>query len=165
MRIVPGKWSDKTEREPSPDTIVRPMKIEDIDAIITIERASFPTPWSPHAFTTELRDNEYARYYCLEVNGRIIGYMGLWFILEEGHITNIAIAPEYRGAGWGEFLLRTVMDKMAAEGMERMTLEVRVSNMVAQKVYERVGFVKMGVRKKYYMDNQEDALIMWLDLE
>lgn len=144
---------------------VRPMQTSDLERIMEIEQASFPTPWSPYAFTSELTENEYARYFCLELDERVVGYMGLWFILEEGHITNVAIAPDYRGKRLGEILMQTVMERMAKEGMERMTLEVRASNLRAQSLYRRLGFEKAGVRKGYYSDNQEDALIMWLDLD
>lgn len=144
--------------------IVRPMLLDDLKSIIEIENVSFPTPWSLQSFTVELRDNEYARYFCLELNGQVIGYMGLWFILDEGHITNVAISPKYRGQQWGEYLMRSVMDKMEVQGMERMTLEVRVSNYQAQSLYKRLGFVTAGVRKGYYADTQEDALIMWVEL-
>jgi len=144
---------------------VRPMQECDLERIMEIEHASFSSPWSPHAFISELKDNEYARYFCLELDEEIIGYMGLWFILEEGHITNVAIAPAYRGKRRGEVLMRSVIQTMAKEGMERMTLEVRASNMPAQRLYGRLGFVTAGVRKGYYSDNREDALIMWLDLE
>lgn len=144
---------------------VRPMEESDLEKIMEIEHASFSSPWSPQAFVSELRDNEYARYFCLELEGEIIGYMGLWFILEEGHITNVAIAPGFRGKRRGEVLMRSVIQRMAKEGMERMTLEVRASNMPAQRLYGRLGFVKAGVRKGYYSDNREDAFIMWLDLD
>lgn len=144
--------------------IVRSMRTDDLGAVLAIEQNSFPTPWSLHTFSTELRDNEYARYFCLEVDGKVVGYMGLWFILEEGHITNVAIGPGYRHQGWGRFLLSTVMKRMAGKGMERMTLEVRTSNYTAQGLYEQLGFVKAGVRKGYYVDNQEDAIIMWAEL-
>ncbi|EHQ87772.1 ribosomal protein S18-alanine N-acetyltransferase [Desulfosporosinus youngiae] len=144
--------------------IVRPMRLDDLEAILDIEMASFSTPWSMQAFKAELKDNEYARYVCLELEGKVIGYMGLWFILDEGHITNVAIAPNYRGQKWGEFLMRSVMSKMSNEGMERMTLEVRASNSPAQSLYSRLGFVTAGVRKGYYADTGEDALIMWVEL-
>ncbi|MHB1652825.1 MAG: ribosomal protein S18-alanine N-acetyltransferase [Desulfitobacteriaceae bacterium] len=140
------------------------MHVEDLEVVMAIEEVSFPTPWSVHSFATELRDNEYARYHCLEVDGKVIGYMGLWFILDEGHITNIAIAPHKRGLHWGEFLIRSVMRKMAEAGMERMTLEVRTSNDAARRLYERLGFKSAGVRKGYYIDTKEDALIMWVEL-
>lgn len=144
--------------------IVRSMHADDLSTIIVIERASFSTPWSLDAFKTELKDNEYARYLCLEVDGQLIGYMGLWFILDEGHITNIAILPNFRGQRWGEFLMRTVMEKMAGLGMERMTLEVRTSNYSAQSLYKKLGFAVAGIRKEYYSDTHEDALIMWAEL-
>lgn len=144
--------------------IVRPMQMDDLQAILEIEHASFSTPWSLQAFIAELRDNEYARYLCLELDGKVIGYMGLWFILDEGHITNVAIAPYYRGQHWGEYLMRSMMDKMAEQGMERMTLEVRASNSTAQSLYKKLGFTTAGIRKGYYADTQEDALIMWVEL-
>jgi len=144
--------------------IVRPMLISDLEAILEIERVSFSTPWSLQSFKTELIDNEYARYLCLELDSQVIGYMGLWFILDEGHITNIAIAPYYRGQHWGEFLVRYVMEKMMGQGMERMTLEVRVSNSPALSLYKRLGFTIAGVRKGYYVDTGEDAIIMWAEL-
>ena len=144
--------------------IVRPMQMEDLQAILEIERTSFSTPWSLQAFKAELKDNEYARYLCLELEGQVIGYMGLWFILDEGHITNIAIAPNFRGQHWGEYLMRSMMDRMVEQGMERMTLEVRTSNSPAQSLYKRLGFATAGVRKGYYADTQEDALIMWVEL-
>ncbi|HZK85209.1 MAG TPA: ribosomal protein S18-alanine N-acetyltransferase [Desulfosporosinus sp.] len=144
--------------------IVRPIDIDDLKAILEIERVSFATPWSVASFKTELKDNEYARYLCLELEGQVIGYMGLWFILDEGHITNIAINPNYRGLHWGEFLMRSVMEIMVEQGMERMTLEVRVSNNPAQSLYKRLGFANAGVRKGYYADTGEDAMIMWAEL-
>lgn len=144
--------------------IVRPMQMDDLQAILEIEHAAFSTPWSLKAFIAELKDNEYARYLCLELDGQVIGYMGLWFILDEGHITNVAIAPNYRGQHWGEYLMRSMMSRMVEEGMERMTLEVRASNFSAQSLYKRLGFTVAGVRKGYYADSQEDALIMWAEL-
>lgn len=143
---------------------VRPMVMDDLEAIMEIERASFSTPWSLQAFVAELKDNEYAQYRCLELDGLVIGYMGLWFILDEGHITNIAISPNYRGQRWGEFLMRSFIEEMVEQGIERMTLEVRVSNDLAQDLYKRMGFTVAGVRKGYYADTGEDALIMWAEL-
>jgi ribosomal-protein-alanine N-acetyltransferase len=144
--------------------IVRPAHIDDLKAILEIESVSFATPWSLEAFKVELKDNEYARYLCLELDGQVIGYMGLWFILDEGHITNIAINPNHQGQHWGEFLMRSVMEIMVEQGMERMTLEVRVSNSPAQSLYQRLGFAIAGVRKGYYADTGEDAMIMWAEL-
>jgi ribosomal-protein-alanine N-acetyltransferase len=144
--------------------IIRRMRFDDLETILEIERASFSTPWSLQSFKTELIDNEYARYLCLEVEGQVIGYMGLWFILDEGHITNIAITPNRRGQQWGRFLMRSVMKRMLEQGMERMTLEVRVSNSPAQSLYKSLGFTIAGVRNGYYADTGEDAVIMWAEL-
>ena len=144
--------------------LVRPMRLDDLDIILEIEHASFSTPWSLESFKAELIDNEYARYLCLELEGRVIGYMGLWFILDEGHITNIAITPAHRGQHWGELLMRSMIEKMMEQGMERMTLEVRVSNSLAQSLYKGLGFASAGIRKGYYADNGEDAMIMWAEL-
>lgn len=144
--------------------IIRPMRIDDLETILEIERVSFATPWSLQSFKTELIDNEYARYFCLELEGQVSGYLGLWFILDEGHITNIAITPNRRGQHWGGFLMRSVMKKMLEQGMERMTLEVRVSNSPALSLYKSLGFAIAGVRKGYYADNGEDAVIMWAEL-
>ena len=144
--------------------IVRPMHGDDLGSILEIEHFCFATPWSLESFKAELKDNEYARYFCLELEGQVIGYMGLWFILDEGHITNIAITPSHRGQHWGEFLMRSVTEKMVKQGMERMTLEVRVSNSTAQSLYKRLGFEIAGVRKEYYADTGEDAMIMWAEL-
>ena len=144
--------------------VIRAMTLEDIPTIITIEEVSFPTPWKVESFESELRDNHLSRYYCLEINNNIVGYMGLWIIMGEAHITNIAIWPGCRGQGWGEYLIRAVMNKMVSSGVRRLTLEVRVTNETAQNLYSKVGFRAAGVRKKYYSDNQEDALIMWANL-
>jgi len=144
--------------------IVRPMSFEDIPTIVEIEKVSFPTPWTAESFNSELKDNFLARYYCLEVENRIIGYMGLWVVMGEAHITNIAVWPGSRGQGWGEFLMRNVMRQMIGCGVSNLTLEVRVSNESAQKLYKKLGFKAAGIRKRYYSDNHEDAIIMWANL-
>jgi len=152
------------KREQLPQAVIRPMTLEDIPTIVTIEEASFPSPWKAESFISELKDNYLSRYYCLELKGIVIGYMGLWIIMGEAHITNIAIWPGSRGKGWGEYLLRGVMNKMFAAGVRYLTLEVRVSNTTAQSLYSKLGFKTAGMRRKYYSDNQEDALIMWAGL-
>lgn len=151
-------------REQLTQAVIRPMTLEDIPTIVTIEEASFPSPWKAESFISELKDNYLSRYYCLEVRGNVIGYMGLWIIMGEAHVTNIAIWPGCRGKGWGEYLLRGVMNKMFAAGIRHMTLEVRVSNITAQNLYSKLGFKTAGMRRQYYSDNQEDALIMWASL-
>ncbi|MCL6444495.1 MAG: ribosomal protein S18-alanine N-acetyltransferase, partial [Alicyclobacillus sp.] len=92
------------------------------------------------------------------------GYAGVWLIVDEGHVTNIAVDPDFRGRHLGETLLKALMATCRSQGMRRMTLEVRVTNGVAQRLYEKLGFKGVGIRKGYYTDNHEDALIMWADL-
>ncbi|MDR3289643.1 MAG: ribosomal protein S18-alanine N-acetyltransferase [Peptococcaceae bacterium] len=144
---------------------VRRMRERDLKYVMKIEEQAYATPWSRQSFKTELRENEYARYYVLGYEKEIIGYMGLWFILDEGHITNVAVAEAHRGRGWGKYLMLTVMEELCAQGMDRMTLEVRVSNQAALRIYEQLGFLEAGLRKAYYSDTQENALIMWAELD
>jgi [ribosomal protein S18]-alanine N-acetyltransferase len=141
-----------------------PMEFSHLDEILNIEEKSFATPWSRYAFTCELMDNDFARYFVLIHDELVIGYMGLWVILDEAHITNVAIHPDYRNRRLGEVLIREVVWRCQGMGVLRMTLEVRVSNLSAQSLYTRLGFVSAGVRKGYYTDNQEDAIIMWKEL-
>lgn len=144
--------------------VIEPMKVDDVEEVLAIEQASFPTPWSRLAFLSELLENERAVYLAARQEGRIIGYVGMWRILDEGHITNLAVHPDARRQGVGRRLLQTLCDLAQARGLHRLTLEVRVSNAPAQHLYESFGFLAAGVRPGYYQDNNEDALIMWLDL-
>lgn len=142
---------------------VRPMKSQDIDDVLHIERTCFPTPWSYDAFKAEVEENHCARYVVAEIGGRVRGYGGMWIILDEAHITNVAVHPNYRGVGIGEAIMKALIRTAARLKVEGMTLEVRVSNKVAQNLYEKLGFFGVGVRKGYYTDDGEDALIMWKD--
>jgi ribosomal-protein-alanine N-acetyltransferase len=141
----------------------RLMEEKDIEQILKIERLSFTTPWSRESFENELTKNQYALYIVLEDEKEIIGYCGSWVIIDEVHITNIAILPEYRGKKLGEALLRKVIEVVKGKGARKMTLEVRMSNYVAQSLYRKLGFLDGGVRRNYYSDNQEDALVMWVN--
>jgi ribosomal-protein-alanine N-acetyltransferase len=153
-------WSSKQQ----PSMEIRRMRLEDVDHILEVEKQSFTTPWSREAFQNELTQNHFAHYVVVEMDGEIIGYCGMWMIVDEAHITNIALLPEYRGRGMGETLLRGMMQAAKTYGAKKMTLEVRVSNVAAQKLYEKLGFEQQGVRPNYYTDNMEDAYIMWVDL-
>ena len=148
----------------SESIIFRDMKPEDIAQVVAIEQVSFAIPWTFETFEREITINEYARYTVMEKDGAIIGYCGMWLILDESHITNIAILPEYRGRNLGEVLLNEVIEKAKKLGAHSMTLEVRVSNEIAQKLYRKFGFLNGGIRKRYYTDNYEDALVMWVRL-
>lgn len=144
--------------------VIRAMTLEDIPAVAQIERESFATPWSPDAFYTELTKNLFAHYFVLEQDEQVVGYAGMWVLLDEAHVTNIALREAFRGRGLGERLLREMMAVAWQRGAKRMTLEVRVSNERAQRLYRKLGFEPSGVRPGYYTDNGEDALIMWADL-
>ncbi|MGG0717585.1 ribosomal protein S18-alanine N-acetyltransferase [Robertmurraya massiliosenegalensis] len=142
----------------------REMEEKDIDQIMIIENQSFTTPWSRESFENELTKNRFALYTVLEDEEGVFGYCGVWIIIDEAHITNIALLPKYRGRKLGEALLKKVMEIAREKGAKTMTLEVRVSNHIAQSLYRKLGFQNGGIRKNYYTDNQEDGLVMWVNL-
>jgi len=139
------------------------MRLSDIDEVLEIEKLCFPTPWTRRAFVSELNENVYAHYIVARSNGRLAGYAGMWVILEEAHITNIAVHPAYRRQGLGRLLLHELMERARVRHATAMTLEVRTSNLVAQTMYTRAGFQVRGLRKGYYTDTKEDAIVMWKD--
>lgn len=139
---------------------IRPMRLEDLPQVLGIERASFPTPWSEGAFRGELTANKYARYFVAEKANYLTGYAGVWIIINEAHVTNIAVHPFYRRRGIGRMLLETLMTRAAQEGCQAITLEVRKSNFSAQNLYRQYGFEPVGIRRGYYIDTNEDAIIM-----
>ena len=138
------------------------MTLDDIDAVAAIEAATFRTPWSKNAFYREVTDNACARYVVLREDGVPVAYAGVWFVLDEGHITNIAVREDRRGIGYGERVTRAMIQLAADSGMRWMTLEVRRSNEAAIHLYHKLGFIDVGYRKRYY-ENTEDALIMALE--
>ncbi|MCS3916687.1 ribosomal-protein-alanine N-acetyltransferase [Caldanaerobacter subterraneus subsp. tengcongensis MB4] len=143
------------------EVIIRPMTEDDIDEVMEIEKLSFTTPWSREAFVGEVTKNSCARYIVAEVDKKVVGYAGFWVVLDEGHITNIAVHPEYRGKGIGSRLMEGLIDLAKKNGITSMTLEVRESNLVAQNLYKKFGFKVLGRREGYYQDNNEDAIVMW----
>lgn len=142
---------------------VRAMELTDVDEVLQVEKASFVTPWSREAFVAEVGDNDLACYLVAEVDGRVVGYAGMWLILDEAHVTNVALLPVYRGRGLGTALMGALCELAKTVGAQRMTLEVRPSNIAAQRLYGKLGFAARGVRPGYYTDTKEDALIMWRD--
>ncbi len=140
---------------------IEKMDLDCVDDVLVIENLSFPVPWSRAAFVQELKGNRLARYVAAKADGRVVGYAGMWMVIDEAHITNIAVHPEYRGQGIGSKLLERLIEIALEEGVDNMTLEVRVSNEIAQGLYKKYGFSVMGIRKEYYLDNREDAFIMW----
>ncbi len=142
----------------------RVMTVDDIPMVQLVERKCFSTPWSKNIFVSEVTRNDNAIYVVALVGERVVGYAGIWIILDEGHITNIAVDPAYQRQGIGRGLLDVLTKAAAERGVIAMTLEVRVSNSSAQALYAKLGFVPNGIRKQYYQDDKEDALIMWREL-
>lgn len=142
------------------DIRIRRMTLDDVDRVADIEQATFARPWSRESFRQEMERNRAARYLVAEKDGRVIGYAGAWIILDESHITNIAVAEEERGRGVGRMLTEALMQYISNLGAAYATLEVRVSNERAQRLYKSLGFVSVGKRKRYYEDNGEDAFLM-----
>ena len=142
-----------------PEVTVRPMRLEDIDGVMEIEHGSFAVPWTRQDLVGEL-SNTAARYFVVIEDGAVAAYAGTWLIIDEGHITNVAVHPQKRGRGYGAMVLSAMMQAAVDVGVTYMTLEVRVSNEPALGLYKKLGFKKAGLRKKYYEDNGEDAHIM-----
>ena len=142
------------------ETVIRRMRLKDVDAVAAIEKAVFARPWSRESFRQELTRNVAARYLVAEEEGRVVGYAGAWIILDESHITNIAVEESARGRGIGRMLTEELLRILSCLGASYATLEVRVSNVRAQELYRSLGFVSVGKRKRYYEDNNEDAWLM-----
>ncbi len=142
---------------------IREMKFEDLDDIMEIEHSSFSAPWSRESFESELL-NRMALYTCLEYDDKVVAYVGLWKIYDEGHITNVAVLPSYRGLGLSKLLLNNLFEICKNNGIVRLTLEVRESNLVALNLYQHIGFISSGRRPRYYSNPIEDAIIMWKEL-
>lgn len=140
------------------------MTTEHIKDVHKIEEDSFSIPWSEKAFYDELTKNKMAIYIVAKKDNEIIGYGGMWHVINEGHITNVAVKKEYRGKGIGSRIIKAFIDIAKEKEMIGITLEVRVSNDIAKNLYKKNGFIMEGIRKEYYEDNKEDAIIMWKNL-
>ncbi len=138
-----------------------PMTKEHIDGVVMVEENTFSIPWTRADFEKEINENNMAIYYVAMADGNVIGYAGMWHVITEGHITNVAVLDAYRRGGVGDAL----MAKLEAVAMEKemigITLEVRMSNAAAQRLYHKHGYRAEGLRKNYYQDTHEDAVIMW----
>jgi len=140
---------------------IAPMSDADVKDVLRIEQQSFATTWPSNAFYQELHENKLAHYYVGRAGDRIVAYGGIWVILEDSHITTIAVSPDARGRKFGETLLLYLLEQAMERGASWMTLEVRESNVVAQALYRKYGFTTVSTRKGYYSDNNENALVMW----
>lgn len=172
---------------------VEPMRLDDIDAVLDIDRLSFPLPWSASSYRYELTQNSHSYFFValadqsgapghrsgwrvrlstlLKGSGEpavpprlVVGYAGFWYIVDEAHISTIAVHPDWRGQGVGEQLLVGVLERALDLQAVRSTLEVRVTNTRAQNLYRKYGFEEVGRRRRYYRDNGEDALLMTAEL-
>jgi len=142
-------------------TIV-PMTTKDLEVVAHIEENAFEQPWSPHSFRTELIKNDLAHYMVARLEGKVVGYGGIWVIFNEAHLTTLAVDEPYRRCGVGAALLKALMTRSAELGARRISLEVRPSNHAARSLYKKFGFKARGIRKGYYTD--EDGLVMFKKL-
>lgn len=139
---------------------VRKGELRDVDEIALLETKCFKEPWTSQSIRDEIEKNDFAMYIVGELDGKVVGYVGVWYIVDEAHITNVAVDPDYRRRHIGETLIKFLINHSEKNGINSFTLEVRASNTPAQKLYEKFNFKEMGVRPRYYNDN-EDAIIMW----
>ena len=140
---------------------ISPLSMENLEGVYKVELSSFSSPWSRQAFIDEI-NNPLARYFVLENENEVIGYAGLWHIVDEGHITNIAIKKDYRGLGLSKLLMKELISYFNDNSLSFLTLEVRESNTVARGLYEGFDFKIIGERKKYY-ENNETAVLYSLE--
>jgi|MudIll2142460700_1097286.scaffolds.fasta_scaffold64829_2 ribosomal-protein-alanine N-acetyltransferase len=144
--------------------LVDAMTVADLPEVLTIEKASFKTPWSETLFYNEIF-KAIALPRVAKINGKVVGYLCANVIIDEGHILNLAVHPEYRGHKIASRLIQEVLETMRVGDCRSVFLEVRVSNEEAQKMYEKFGFGLLGTRKNYYLSPVEDAVVMVLRLE
>lgn len=156
--------------------VAEPMTVSDLGDVMAIERLSFSSPWSERAYRFEIEQNENSVMLVVrpafpqslwdQIRGRagvrspVLGYGGLWLLVDEAHISTIAVHPQWRGKGLGELVMLSLLEQGIKRGMQRATLEVRVSNEPAQGLYRKLGFESAGRQRRYYSDNNEDAFIM-----
>jgi ribosomal-protein-alanine N-acetyltransferase len=142
--------------------LIRKMILADLEQVVAIDQVSFTLPWPARSFQFELTDNIASRSWVAESDGRILGMIVLWLIVDEVHIATIATHPDFRRQGIGKKMLIHALASVRAEGAQRAFLEVRAGNTLAQEMYRKFGFVEDGRRPRYYKDNNEDAILMSL---
>ena len=141
------------------NVLVSLMEESDIDDILEVSSLSFAISWSKNSYIQEL-NNPVAKYLVAKVNDKVVGFIGTWIVLDESHVTNIAVHPNYRNQGIASKLLESLITYCRSLGCVAFTLEVRASNKAAISLYMKYGFENVGVRKGYYEDNKEDAILM-----
>ena len=144
------------------EPFIRAIREEAVRQIHEIETLCFAMPWSEESILHDVKENVVARWLVMDDGaGRVLAYAGMWFVLDEAHVCNVAVHPDFRRMGYGRRILEALVDMAKANSMTLMTLEVRRSNLAAQALYHQCGFLDVGYRKRYYEDNKEDALIMY----
>ncbi|NWG08370.1 MAG: ribosomal protein S18-alanine N-acetyltransferase [Chloroflexi bacterium] len=143
--------------------VIRKMTIEDVPAVVALDQMSFSLPWPERSFRFELTDNPASRCWVAEVDGRIVGMIVNWLLVDEAHVATIATHPDFRRRGIARKLLTHALRYMRDEGAVSSFLEVRESNTAAQEMYRKFGYEVTGRRKGYYKDNNEDAILMTLN--
>lgn len=141
-----------------------PLALDHLDQVLELEQLCFAAPWSRDAYAAEFDENSLAHYCGVCQGPRLLAFAGFWQIVDEGHIVNVAVHPDFRGQGLAKLLLTRMITVCRALGGHAMTLEVRESNAAARRLYEKMGFASAGLRPRYY-DNGENAVIMWKELE
>lgn len=143
-----------------PAPVLAPLTVNDLDEVAVIENVSFTAPWPTSAYTTELTTNRLARYVGARISGTLVGFGGIWLMVDEAHFTTVAVLPANRRSGVATVLLLELLQEARRGGARVATLDVRVSNVDAQRLYLAFGFIEVGRRIRYYDDNGEDALVM-----
>ena len=142
---------------------IRKMTVDDVPAVVQLDQKSFSLPWPERSFRFELTDNPASRCWVAELDGNVVAMIVIWLIVDEAHVATIATDPEYRRQGIGKRLLAHALRDMIRDGARSSFLEVRESNVAAQEMYQKFGYEIMGRRRRYYRDNDEDAILMNLD--
>ena len=143
--------------------MIRKMRLEDIVQVIAIDRVSFSLPWPERSFRFELTDNPASRCWVAEMDGKLVGMIVVWLIVDEVHVATIATHLDFRRQGIAKKLLSHALRQLSNEGAQSSFLEVRASNLAAQEMYRKFGYGESGIRRRYYKDNDEDAILMTLE--
>ena len=145
------------------NVVIRKMTVEDVAAVVDLDRISCSLPWPERSFRFELTDNPASRCWVAELDGKVVAMIVVWLIVDEAHVANIATHPHYRRQGIGKRLLAHALRSIMQDGARGSFLEVRESNLAAQEMYRKFGYEVTGRRRHYYRDNDEDALLMSLE--
>jgi ribosomal-protein-alanine N-acetyltransferase len=141
---------------------IHPLKREEVDSLVTIEKEVFSYPWTKKMFEQEIEEGSH--FFVVKKSGMIIAYGGFWQIEDEAHLVNLAVAPSHQKKGIGSYLLRWLINRAKEMGIKRMTLEVEAKNSAAISFYHKFGFSEIAIRKGYY-EQKDDAIVMWSNLQ